>query len=133
LLIQDHDERQTREYHSDNVSHYLAADATWGRIDILHVFRGPSLGMLRRAERLPTGAGLTLPVVTMEDIIGLKVQALVNDPTRAVGDWNDIRLLVDAAQAQGAKLDWALLEDYLRLFDLGDKLAELKSIYGPTQ
>jgi hypothetical protein len=82
---------------------------------------------------LPTGAGLSLPVVTIEDIIGLKVQALVNDPTRAVGDWNDIRLLVDAAHAQGAKLDWALLEDFLRLFDLGDKLAELKSIYGPTQ
>ena len=122
-----------REFHSENVSHYVAGDDTWGRIDILHAFRGPSLGMLRRAERLPAGADLELPVVTIEDIVGLKIQALVNDPTRAVGDWNDIRLLLEAARERAQPLDWALLEDYLRLFQLEGRLAELKSIHGTTQ
>jgi hypothetical protein len=121
-----------REFHSENVSHYVAADGAWGRIDILHAFRGPSLGMLRRAERLPAGGELTLPVVGIEDIIGLKVQALVNDPTRALSDWSDIQLLLDAAREQGRSLDWALVEDYLRLFDLEGRLAELKSTYGAT-
>jgi len=119
-----------REFHSENVSHYVAADDAWGRIDILHAFRGPSLGMLRRAERLPRGGDPSLPVVGIEDLVGLKIQALVNDPTRAVGDWNDIRLLLEATRDQGVTLDWALLEDYLRLFDLDGKLPELKSIHG---
>ena len=39
-----------------------------------------------------------------------------NDPSRAVSDWNDIRLLLEAAREQKVTLDWALLEDYLRLF-----------------
>lgn len=120
-------------FHSENVSHYIAADGAWGRIDILHAFRGPSLGMLRRAERVPAGAGLTLPVVVIEDIIGLKVQALVNDPTRALSDWHDIQLLIELAREQKSPLDWELLEDYLRVFNLDGKLAELKSWYGATQ
>ena len=122
-----------RNFHSENVSHYTSAAADWGRIDLLHAFRGPSLGMLRRAERLKVDAELQLPVVQIEDLIGLKIQALVNDPSRAVGDWGDIRLLLEAARQQRVALDWKLLEDYLRLFDLEHKLPELKSMHGPTE
>jgi hypothetical protein len=122
-----------RDFRSENVSHYLSHDTTWGRIDILHAFRGPSLGMLRRADRLPAGPDVQLPVVTIEDLIGLKIQASANDPARAINDWNDIRLLIDAARTQGLPLDWELLGDYLRLFDLGPKLSELKSIYGAAE
>ena len=122
-----------REFRSENVSHYLSADQSWGRIDILHAFRGPSVGMLRRAERLTAGTGLTLPVVSIEDIIGLKVQAVVNDPARAVGDWNDIRLLLETAREQRLTVDWELLEDYLRLFQLEARLPELKSIHGAVE
>jgi hypothetical protein len=119
-----------REFRSENVSHYLSPDAAWGRIDILHAFRGPSLGMLRRAERLSVSPDLALPVITTEDIVGLKIQALVNDPSRAVGDWHDIRLHLESARDQGQSLDWELLEDYLRLFQLESKLPELKTIHG---
>jgi len=122
-----------REFHSENVSHYLNPDDAWGRIDILHAFRGPSLGMLERAERLPISSDITLPVVTIEDIIGLKVQALANDPTRAVGDWHDITLLLESAREQQRALDWELLEDYLRLFHFEAKLPQLKSIHGQAQ
>lgn len=120
-----------REFHSENVSHYLNPDAAWGRIDILHAFRGPSLGMLRRAARLPVGPDLALPVATIEDIIGLKLQAIANDPARALGDWHDIALLLAAAREQRASLDWELLEDYLRLFHFEARLPELKSLHGP--
>jgi hypothetical protein len=122
-----------REFHSENVSHYRHPEDAWGRIDILHAFRGPSLAMLRRAERLPVGAGLTLPVATTEDIIGLKIQAIANDPARAIADWHDIGLLVAAAREQRLALDWELLEDYLRLFHFEDKLTDLKSLHGPPQ
>lgn len=122
-----------REFHSENVSHYLNPDDAWGRIDILHAFRGPSLGMLQRAQRLPVSGELTLPVAVVEDIIGLKIQAIANDPNRALADWHDIGLLVSAAREQRAALDWQLLEDYLRLFHFEGKLPDLKSIYGTPE
>jgi len=122
-----------REFHSENVSHYSGAGPDWGRVDILHAFRGPSLGMLRRAERIRIDADLSLPVALTEDIIGLKIQASKNDVSRAVGDWHDILLLVAASARQGRAIDWPLVEDYLRLFQLENKLPELKSAYGPLE
>lgn len=122
-----------REFHSENVSHYCNPDDAWGRIDLLHAFRGPSLGMLRRAERLPVAAGATLPVATVEDIIGLKIQAIANDPARAFGDWHDIGLLLIAAREQRRPVDWQLLDDYLRLFHFEAKLPDLKSIHGTPE
>lgn len=122
-----------RLWHGENASHYLADDPTGGRIDLLHAFRTASLGMLDRAERLPVGPALAVPVVQVEDLIGLKVQAAVNDPDRAAADWADIRLLVEVAARQASNLDWQLLGDYLELFDLGPELPRLRGWYGAAQ
>lgn len=121
-----------RAFRSENVSHYISAQQDWGRIDILHAFRGPSLSMLRRAEAIEVEPGVTLKVVQIEDIVGLKIQALINDPSRAEGDWHDIRQLVCTAKERGASLDWDLLGDYLDIFKMSDRLTELKSLYGAT-
>jgi predicted nucleotidyltransferase len=121
-----------RAFHSENVSHYVGDEAALGRIDLLHAFRGPSLGMLVRAERLEVADGLTLPVVQIEDIIGLKVQAAVNDPRREASDWSDIRLLIEIAAQTGKPLDWELLADYLELFELTCELPMLRHWYGQT-
>lgn len=72
-----------REFYSENVSHYSGTGTDWERAGILHAFRGPSLGMLGRAERIRIDADLSLPVAQTGDIIGLKIQALHNDPSRA--------------------------------------------------
>jgi hypothetical protein len=119
-------------YKSENVSHYLADDLDLGRIDILHAFRGPSLSMIERADRIPVTANASLPVVQVEDIIGLKIQAAVNDPKRSSSDWADIRLLVEAAAETHAPLDWILIADYLGLFRLDEKLDTMKDWYGPV-
>ena len=119
-----------RIFHSPDVSQYRSTDQDWGRIDILHAFRGPTLGMLQRAESLPVLPGLTIRVVHREDIIGLKVQALVNNPARATRDWSDIRMLLEAAAEQGSALDWELVADYLRIFHLEDRLPALKQWHG---
>ncbi|WP_328985577.1 nucleotidyl transferase AbiEii/AbiGii toxin family protein [Thiorhodovibrio winogradskyi] len=124
-----------RAFHSENVSHYVASQPGLGRIDLLHAFRGPSLSMLARAERLEIAEdvslpGVRIPVVQVEDIIGLKIQALINDPRREVGDWQDIRLLLETAARMGRKLDWELIEDYLELFGLESEQERMKGWYG---
>ena len=120
----------TRAFHSENVSHYISADQALGRIDILHAFRGPSLGMLERAERIPISNDLSLPVVQAEDLIGLKIQAAHNDPSRSPSDWMDIRLLIENSGLTKRPVDWELIRDYLDLFEQEDKLEEMKNWYG---
>jgi hypothetical protein len=122
-----------REFHSENVSHYLADDPVSGRIDLLHAFRRPALGMLDRAERLDLLPMLPLPVVRIEDLIGLKIQAAANDPTRHRNDWNDIALLLELAGRQRLPLDWELINDYLTIFGLQQQLPELRQIHGTAQ
>jgi predicted nucleotidyltransferase len=119
-----------REYHSENVSHYVSDAAPLGRIDLLHAFRGRSVGMLARAERIAVADGLDLPVVQVEDIIGLKVQAACNDETRADSDWTDIRSLVETQARLGQRLDWELIGDYLGLFQRDHKLTIIEDWYG---
>ena len=122
-----------RVFHSENVSHYVSPDRDWGRIDVLHAFRGPTLGMLKRAEILPVLDDMGIKVVHIEDIAGLKVQALVNNPDRATKDWADIRMMLEAAGEQKREIDWELLGDYLSLFQLESKLTELKEWYGKVE
>ena len=121
-----------REFHSENVSHYLGNDPVLGRIDLLHAFRGPTLGMLERATRFSWSDGIAVPVVRLEDIIGLKIQALVNDHARQGRDWADIFQMIRHAGEYSVFIDWELVADYFELFDLGDKLSELRHLYGQT-
>lgn len=120
----------TRTYYSENVSHYESENNTLGRIDILHAFRGPSLSMLDRANRIPVNQELSLPVVQVEDLIGLKIQAAHNDPSRSLSDWMDIRLLIEYSGQGKQAVDWDLIGDYLDLFQKGNKLEEMKNWYG---
>jgi len=122
-----------RRFHSDNVSHYLADDRRLGRIDLIHAFRGPSLGMLGRAERMRIAQRIEVPVLITEDIIGLKIQAAVNDPSRATADWADIQMLIAAAARADTPLDWDLVTDYLDLFGLVGRLPELRNWYGTAE
>ena len=119
-----------REFQSENVSHYLSPDSALGRIDLLHAFRGPTLGMLARAERIAIADGVNLPVVHIEDIIGLKIQASVNDPARHYRDWGDIHMLVSGAAERGDPLNWSLIGEYLALFGLESQLNALQQIHG---
>ncbi|MFA6287276.1 MAG: nucleotidyl transferase AbiEii/AbiGii toxin family protein [Opitutaceae bacterium] len=86
--------------------------------------------MLKRAEAMRVLDDVLIKVVHVEDIVGLKVQALVNNPERAVRDWADIRMMLEAASEQGRSIDWELLGDYLAIFRLETKLPELRSWYG---
>ena len=120
-------------FHNENVSHYQAKDQEFGRIDLLDAFRAPTLGMLDRADRVAVIPGVDLPVVQIEDIVGLKVQAAKNDPVRGMQDWADIETMMKEARRLNNEPDWELLQSYLSLFQQEDRLAWLKNWYGEAQ
>lgn len=112
-----------RQHYTENVSQYLSLKDTWGGVDFLHAFREASREMLHRAvDRSIFGGELQIKTLIVEDIIGLKLQSLCNNPLRAKGDMDDIEQLV-ALHRQG--LDWDLLQGYFTIFareDLYQKL-----------
>lgn len=114
----------TRRFASENVSQYVASDRALAYVAFLHAFRSVSLGMLGRAARTPVlGGTRTLLVLEAEDVIGLKVQAMANDPSRANKETADIEAL---AEARDGKLDWGRLTEYYALFKLDGRLKALR-------
>ncbi len=117
-------------YETENVSQYISDLKPFGQIDFLHAFRHISLSMLKRARSLPIFEGrFCIPVLAPEDIIGLKVQALSNDPARERLDIADIQLIMEY---HGKNLDWGLLEEYFQLFSKEKEYEALKNSYGET-
>jgi hypothetical protein len=115
-------------YRSADAANYAPETSTLAPLDCIYARRDRAVDMLRRARRAPfRGARLRVPVVDVEALIGLKLQALVNAPSRAQ-DEADIRALV-AANRGALKAD--LLRDYYRLFgregDLERLLAEVQT------
>lgn len=105
-----------RVFHTENVSQYRHSETMWGSVDFIHAFRSVSLGMLARAKKFPVfGGKQSLPTVNPEDVIGLKVQAMANDPERRSREQSDIEML---AQHYGAKLDWVRIDEYYQAFGL---------------
>ena len=113
-------------YRSENVSQFSSPA---GGVDFLHAFRRHSRTMLGRAVERSLFAGtMTIKVLRPEDLIGLKVQALANDPGRMPFDRYDIEELM---RLHGATLDWTLVEDYFILFERGELFQELRGKYAP--
>lgn len=110
-------------HRSENVSQYMAGQTHLGSIDFLHAFRAPTQRMLASAASKTIYGNITIKVVRVEDLIGLKVQAIANNPARKVMDLADISSLLCI---HGPTLDWQLLDDYFSLFNKEDLLAELK-------
>ena len=106
-------------FKSENVSQYLHQDPVLGAVDFLHAFRKISLEMLNRARPIPVFGGTqTVRVAQPEDVIGLKIQAIANNPDRRGRDMDDIRRLV-LRYAQ--ELDWDRLQEFYDLLDMGQE------------
>jgi len=111
-------------YKTENVCQYIASAKIFGEVDFLLAFREISTKMLERALIKDIFAGaLKIKVLKPEDIIGLKVQALVNDESRAAKEYLDIEALMGH---YGPDLDWMLIKEFFVIFDKIDKFNELK-------
>jgi hypothetical protein len=114
---------------SADAANYAPGSSRLAPVDFIYARRDRSRDMLRRARSVPLrGAGIRVPLVDAEALIGLKLQALVNAPTRRAQDAADIRALV---AAKGTRLNLDLLRDYYALFgrerDLDRLLQEMKT------
>lgn len=104
-------------HRSHDAANYRGRETPLIGVDVLYARRPPTLAMLGRAA-IPRGGG-DVPVVDVEGLIGLKLQALVNDPTRRRQDEADIVALLTLHLPS---LDRALLAEYFALFDRQDDL-----------
>ncbi|MDE2142904.1 MAG: nucleotidyltransferase family protein [Elusimicrobia bacterium] len=116
-----------RIHFSENVSQYDHPASTWGSLDFIHAFRPLALEMLARSLEKPLTAARRARVLTPEDVIGLKVQAIANSPARRLRDLADIEALI-SANRDG--LDWARIKNYFGLFSMDAEYADLKARLG---
>ena len=123
--------RQYRlRYRSENVSQFVSDLAPLGQVDFLHAFRVISTAMLERAPEVNVFTGsLRLRTLRPEDIVGLKVQALANDPGRERRDLADIDRL---AERFSAEMDWERIREYFALFDRLELYDEIREAHGPV-
>jgi Nucleotidyl transferase AbiEii toxin, Type IV TA system len=105
-------------HRSADVANYRASRGPGVGVDVLYAHRAPTVAMLERAA-VRTGS-VEIPVVDVEGLIGLKLQALVNDPRRRRQDEADI---VQLLRSNLSTLNLPLLEEYFALFDEHDALA----------
>jgi predicted nucleotidyltransferase len=116
-----------RVYHSENVSQYVSPSNDLGEIDVLHAFRSVSLKMLSRSKNVSLcNNSIELKVIAPEDLIGLKLQALVNDETRREHELADIRMIL---KHFADHLDWTIIEDHFILFNQQPLFKQLKERY----
>lgn len=112
-----------RLHRGPDAANYAGVPPRLAAVDFIFARRERAEAMLERAsEHELREAGLRVPVVDAEALIGLKLQALVNAPARRRQDEADIRALL-AAGPDRLRLD--LVRDYYRLFDREAELDHL--------
>lgn len=112
------------KYRSENVSQYISHLKIFGEVDFLHAFREASLQMLERAlEKKVFEGALAVKTLIPEDLIGLKLQAIKNNPQRKDSDMADIRMLI---QTHKDGLDWDIIERYFVVFVMKEEYEQVK-------
>jgi predicted nucleotidyltransferase len=104
-------------YRSADAANYQRGDE---RVDVLYATRPIARKLLADAQQRTTAFG-TLQVVSIEGLIGFKLQGLVNDPRRTQ-DLEDIRALI---RANRDSMNLGEIREYFRLFDREALLDEL--------
>lgn len=104
-------------HRSGDAGNYLRGDE---RVDFLYASRPIARRLLAGARELKTSLG-DLRVISVEGLIGFKLQGVVNDPRRTQ-DLEDIRALF---RANHSRLDLTEVGDYFHLFNRDSLLDEL--------
>jgi hypothetical protein len=90
------------------------------QIDVVFARRPHSQSML---GRLKTIKGLPYPVVSPEDLIGLKIQGFVGDRSREFRDKGDILTIMQEV----SDLDFKKIQEYAEIFNVWEEIKSLKN------
>jgi hypothetical protein len=104
-------------HQSEDAANYVRDDEG---LDLLYAHRPVARRLLAQAIERSTAMG-SLRVISAEGLIGFKLQALVNNPSRA-RDLDDIRALL---RAQRGRLNMTEIQEYFSLFEREEMLDEL--------
>lgn len=108
---------------TEELANYDSTRSDVAPVDVLYAHRPPSLAMLAGARfHKVSGARLQVPVVDAEGIIGLKVQAMANNPARRDRERDDIRELLTRHRS---RMDLVRVREYYRTFNLLSELEDL--------
>ena len=120
-------------FQNKNISQYVSELKPFGQVDVIHAFREASVGMLSRKRKVSVLHEQEVNVLQLEDIIGLKLQAIRNDPRREAIDRSDIELILKHKHSESHDINWGLIKEYYTLFDGENELQELISKYGLSE
>ena len=91
-------------------------------LDLLLANRTPTKAMLKRASLMKE---LNIMCLSAEDIIGLKIQAYVNNPKRVLQDKADILAIMQ----KNANLKWEQIKTHADLFNEWPAIESLRKDY----
>lgn len=110
-------------HRTEELANYDSESLEIAPVDVLYARRPPAVAMLARLSvSRPRGGAFDVPIVDAEGIIGLKVQAMANDPARRDRERADIRELLTLRRPE---LDLELVREYHRIFGLERDLEEM--------
>jgi predicted nucleotidyltransferase len=114
---------ELQEFSSDEIISYLSPVKVFGQVDFLLAKRKYTKAMMRRAHKKKVFDGeYEVKTILPEDLIGLKIQAIYNDPkNRYLIDAPDIQRLLALHED---KIDMQLVREYFKLFGKEDLLDE---------
>jgi hypothetical protein len=114
---------EKQDFSNPEIVSYRSPLKVLGQVDFLLAKRAYTKAMLQRAKVTPVLDGaLTVRTLLPEDVIGLKVQAIANDPeNRFAIDAPDIQQLM---RLHRGSLDMALVREYFRIFEKEDLFNE---------
>ena len=107
---------EKQSFSTEEIISYVSPLKIFGQVDFLLARRKYTRAMLTRARTTPIfGGEFEVKALLPEDLIGLKIQAISNDPrNRYLIDAPDIQRLLDLHQH---KMNMNLVREYFELFD----------------
>jgi hypothetical protein len=107
-------------YRSSGFSNHLHPSTDWGRVDFIYVRDTTAAALFEGITVVPGPSGRLVPVPRKEHLIAMKVQAMKNDPTRALQEMADVGYLLtldgtDREEARGYFAKAGLLERWEEL------------------
>jgi len=108
-------------YRTDDVANYVSENQELGQVDFLFAHRKYSIKMLENAVKKKV-FDYEIKIIRAEDLIGLKVQAMVNDNKRWYQDMADIEKIIDKNYNE---INIEKVKEYFVLFDIENEFRRI--------